>query len=519
MRTNLPEAPFRTFSRLHPGVLAIAAAGLILQLATATRYGYFRDELYYLACSEHLAWGYVDQPPLIALITWFSRHVTGDSLLSLRFLPALAGSTTIWLTGMLARRCGATGYGQVLACLGSLFAGGFLAFFHLLTMNAFELLIWTACAYLVLTILQTGNDRLWIWFGILCGIGLENKWSILMFGFGIFLGLLFTEARRTFLRPWIWIGFAIAIFLWLPNLIWNVQHHWPFLELMANIRHSGRDVALSPLGFLAQQVVFMNPATAPVWLTGCIWLFVAKDEGGRHPYRVLGWCFAAVSVVLIILKGKAYYLWPAFPIIFAAGGVAIERALSRPAISWAKPLYLALVLICGTLLLPITLPVLSPEAYMRYSQAMHLAPPAIEHQPVGPLGQQLYADMFGWEEMAKETGRAYAALPPELRAKTAIAAANYGDAGAIDFFGPRFGLPKAISGHQTYWFWGPREYTGESMLLIGERPRRIAQLCAESRVVGHVEHPYSRLDEHFDIYWCRLKGDLQALWPKAKHYD
>jgi 4-amino-4-deoxy-L-arabinose transferase-like glycosyltransferase len=505
-------------NRPHVIVLGIAAVGLLLQLATTSRYGYFRDELYYLACSEHLSWGYVDQPPIIAFITWLERHLTGDSLLSLRFLPACAGALTIWLTGLLARRMGAGVYGQSVAALSTLIAGGLLAFFHLLTMNAFEILIWTAAAYVVLRIIQTGNERLWLWFGVLCGVGLENKWSILMFGFGIFFGIVFTEERRHLLRPGIWMGFAIAMLIWLPNIWWNVQHHWPFLELMSNIRRSGRDVSLNPLAFLGQQIIFMNPITAPVWISGAVWLLVGRDSNGRRSSQVLGWCFATVTAVLMILHGKAYYLWPAFPLVFAGGAVAMERAFTSRA-AWLKPIYMALMIACGIVFVPMTIPVLSPEAFMNYSQKLHLLPPAIENQPVGPLGSQLYADMFGWQEMAEQTAKAYNSLSPELREKTGIAASNYGDAGAIDFFGPKLGLPKAISGHQTYWFWGPRQYTGESLLLLGERPRRIAELCKESQVVGHVEHPYSRRDEHFDIYWCRLNGDLQTIWPHAKHFN
>jgi hypothetical protein len=166
------------------------------------------------------------------------------------------------------------------------------------------------------------------------------------------------------------------------------------------------------------------------------------------------------------------------------------------------------------------LPVLSPEGFIRYQDALHLTPPAVEHQQTGPLRQQIYADMFGWDEMTREVGRAYLNLPAEVRPKTAIAARGFGEAGAIDFFGCRYGLPNAISGHQTYWFWGPGDYTGESVLFVGDSARRVTELCDNVDVVGHVYHPYSRGDEHFDIFWCHpLKANLQQIWPSAKHFN
>ncbi len=515
-------------------VLYIATAALAAQLLTSNRYGIFRDELYYLDCANHLAWGYVDQPPLIALIAWLERHLTGDSLLSLRFLPAVAGALTVWLAGKMSRALGGCRYAQILAALGVLFSLGYLAFFHWLTMNAFEPPLWTACAYIVLRIVQTGNQKLWLWFGLLAGIGLEVKYGVLFFGFGVFIGLILTQERKAFTKPWVWLGAGIALLVWLPNLIWNFAHHWPFLELMHNVRQSGRDVALSPVGFIIDQTLFMNPATAPIWMSGLVWLFFGKHQSpaapaerdpapytaGRRRYRILGWTFLVMMVTFIVLKGKAYYLWPGFPMLFAAGGVAIDRLLDRIPGRWARAAYGALFVLGGALFVPMTLPVLSPQGFMDYVKAMHIPIPQVEHQPLGPLGQQGYADMFGWKEMAEETARAYNALPPDVRSKTAIAGGNYGDAGAIDFYGPALGLPAAISAHQSYWFWGPRNYTGESLLLLNSPPEQVKEICDQWKVVGHVEHPFSREDEHFDIYWCQQhRWTLQQVWPQLKHWD
>ncbi|MBZ5498886.1 MAG: hypothetical protein LAP85_21015 [Acidobacteriia bacterium] len=191
-----------------------------------------------------------------------------------------------------------------------------------------------------------------------------------------------------------------------------------------------------------------------------------------------------------------------------------------PRTGWLKPAYLAVLVAFGVLFVPLTLPVLTPEGFIAYVKALHIPMPEVEHQRMGPLGQQVYADMFGWEDITRETARAYYSLPDDVRAKTAITAASFGEAGAVDFFGPKYGLPKAISGHQTYWYWGPRQFTGESALMLGERPQRVRELCENPVVVGHVGHQYARGDENFDIYWCRpMRLNLQKGWPLAKHWD
>lgn len=508
----------------HPGplaVLGIAAVAFAAQTLTAARYGIFRDELYYLDCARHLAWGYVDHPPLNVFLAWLARHAFGDSLYGLRLFPALAGAFTVWLAGRFSRTLGAGAFGQAFAALAVLIAPGYLIFFHLLTMNAFEPLLWTAAAYLVVRIIQADDQKLWLWFGLVAGLGILNKWSMLFFGLGIFLGLLLTPERRAFRQKWIWLGFAIAMLVWLPNVIWNIRHDWPFLELMRNVRSSGRDVVQRPIPFLIGQTIFMHPLTAPLWIAGAFWYFFGRDpdSGVRGRYRFLGWTWLFLTVFFIAAGGKAYYLWPVYPMLFAAGGVAADAWLSHR-VRVLRPIYAAALILGGAFLAPLALPVLSPEAFVRYLKHSHIPVPEVEHQRTGPLRHQIYADMFGWEEMARETARAFNSLPPEVREKTAIGASNFGEAGAIDLFGPKYGLPEAISTHQTYWFWGPRDYTGESILLLGDDLRRAHELCANVDVVGRVYHPYSREDEHFDIYWCHpLRGSLQEVWPRAKHFD
>jgi 4-amino-4-deoxy-L-arabinose transferase-like glycosyltransferase len=496
-------------------ILCMAACKLLVHLYAGRHYGYFVDELYYLACSRHLDWGYVDHPPLIALITSIARSLFGDSLPAIRFLPAVAGAGEVALAALIARELGGKRFAQGLAALATLVAPGILAGDNLLSMNAFEPLFWMGCAWLLIRIVKTGNQKLWIWFGILAGFGLENKYSMLIFGAGIVLGLLLSPQRRSLASPWLWIAGAAAFLIFLPNLLWNIRHHFPFLELQANIRRSGRDVPLGPLQFFGQEILTMHPLTLPVWLAG-LWLFFGTKSG--KPFRALGWAWVFAAVVIIALSPRVYYLYPAFPILFAAGAVLWEARLhGQPA--WRKLAWPALMAATGAVLAPLAIPVLPPETYIRYTKALHLAPPAIETHRLGPL-PQIFADQFGWEEMAATVARVYNRLPVEIRPKTAIFAQNYGQAGAIDLFGPKYGLPPAISGHQSYFLWGPRGYTGESVIVMAGRQRDLESRFAAVEKVASVSHPYSMPYEHFDVFYCRgLNQPLIEIWPQVKSWD
>jgi hypothetical protein len=505
--------------RLATAVVCLAGIKIGVQLYAAHNYGYFVDELYYLACGRHLAWGYVDQPPLIALIAAITRVSLGESLQAIRFLPALAGGATVLLTGLIARELGGRRFSQGLAALAVLVAPGILATGSFFSMNAFEPLFWMGCAFIVIRVVRTGNQKLWLWFGLLAGIGLENKHSMLIFGCGIVAGLLLTRDRRQFRSPWLWIAGLLAFLIFLPNLLWNVQHHFPFLELQANIQRAHRNVDLPPLSFAGQEILDMLPFSLPIWLAG-LWYFFFTGKG--RPYRALGWAWIFTLAVIMIMNPRVYYLFPAFPILFAAGGVQWEAwldATSAPRLQWIKPAWIALMAITGAVFAPFTVPVLPVETYIRYSRALGFAPPKIETFKLGPL-PQLYADQFGWEDMVAAVAKVYNGLPPDLRAQTAIFGQNYGQAGAVDLFGPKYGLPKAISGHQTYFLWGPRDYTGESVIVMAGRQADLESKFATVERVAHVGHPYAMPYEHFDIFYCRgLKWPLKEYWPKVKNWD
>jgi hypothetical protein len=496
-------------------VLAIAAAKFALQFYTSHRYGYFVDELYYIACSDHLAWGYVDQPPLIALAIHIERLLFGDSLAALRFFAVLSGVAKVIVTALLARELGGRIFAQGLTALILLIAPAFLAADSLMTMNSFEPLIWTGCAYIAVRAIHSGNPKLWLWFGLLAGIGLENKHSMLIFGAGVVAGLLLTPQRRFFASPWIWIAGLIAFLIFLPNLLWNIQHHFPFLEIQANIRARGRDVSLSPLAFFSQEFLLMLPLSAPVWIVG-LWFYLGSEKG--KPYRALGWAWIFCAVAILALSPRVYYLFPAFPLLFAAGSVQWENWLAAPRWRPLKIAHATFMIAMAAAMAPLATPVLSAENYIQYTRAIHVSPPALENHQLGPL-PQLYADQFGWKEMTEVVARAYNNLPANVRARTAIFGQNYGQAGAIDFFGPHYGLPKAISGHQNYFLWGPHGYTGDSMIVLDDRQSHLEELFSSVEKVGHVEHPYSMPYEHFDVFYCRgIKTPLAELWPKVKNW-
>src|SRR5712671_194125 len=351
-------------------VFAIALAKLFFHIYFNNRYGYFRDEFDYISCGDHLAWGYVDQPPLIPFLIHICRAVLGDSLRAIRFIPALASSLLVIQTAFFAREFGGRRFALLLSAVTILIAPQYLSNGSLLGTNCLEPNLWMGCAYFAVLAIKRDRPSYWLWFGLVAGLGLEEKYSIALFGLGIVVGLLLTEQRRAFLNKWIWLGGLAALLIFLPNVLWNIKYDWPFVQLIRGIRAEGRDVVLGPFPYFFQQTLLVNPLTAPIWLVG---FFALLFSMRLKPYRALGWCYVVCYTAFFVLHGKNYYLAPVYPMLLAAGAVVIEsaidrRANARPALLWLKPAITLVLLASGVHLAPVVVPVLSPDGFLAYTK-------------------------------------------------------------------------------------------------------------------------------------------------------
>src|SRR5215212_6596992 len=421
----------------------LAIFKVLLHLLTADNYGYFRDELYYFVAGERLDLGYVDFPPFVALVARITRALFGDSLVALHVLPALAGAVVVVLAGLMARELGGGRFAQGLAALAVLVAPNFLVFGTFISMDAFDQLFWVSAAYVLLLILKRNEPRLWLLFGLFAGLGLLTKLTMLSFGFAVLIGLLLTLARRQLLSPWSGVGGGVAVAFLAPYVYWNATNGWPTPEFWGE--YGGKVDEASPVEFLVEQIVTMQPPALPLWLAGLGFYLFARE--GR-PYRTLGWVYVALFALFAALNMRFYFLAPAYPMLFAAGGVAIERFFGgRSRWRWALPAYAAVLAISGVVVAPITVvPVLPVGTLAGITGALGGdAGVEVETRQVAELPQTL-ADRFGWEHMTETVARVYDRLPPEERSEACVLTGNYGEAGAIDFFGPKYGLPKAISG-------------------------------------------------------------------------
>jgi hypothetical protein len=478
-------------------------------------YGYFRDELYYIACSDHLAWGYVDQPPLSLLLLTVSRSIFGDSLVALRLFPALSGSATVILAGLMTREMGGGRFSQALAAVSVSIAGVYLSAFNYYSMNCFDVLFWAIIFYIIIKIINTGDPKLWLWFGVTAGLGLQNKLSIVFLCFGLFVGLLLTEHRRYFLSRWLWLGGLIAVAIFLPHIIWQIQHGWPTIEFMRNVT-TYKNLPISPTEFFAGQIGNLHPFNVLVWIPGLVYLLFFKEG---KPYRLFGIIYVAIFTVFVMQNSKPYYQSPAYTILFAAGAVYIGNCITKRGWNWFKPVLLSLLITGGILTSPFAIPVLPVETFISFQKAMGEEPRSGERDTPGKL-PQMYADMFGWDEMTETIARVYNSLPPDEQAVCGIYGSNYGETGAIDFFGRELGLPKAISGHNSYWFWGPQEYTGEVLIIIGGDPEdhhHYFESCEQAAV--HTNEYARSFETDLTIWVCRdIKKPLEEIWSEVKFF-
>jgi hypothetical protein len=498
-------------------LIYLALAKLLLHLSTADNYGYFRDELYYVAAGEHLDLGYVDFPPMVALVAAATRALFGDSLLALHVFPALAGAVVVVLAGLIARELGGGRFAQGLAALATLIPPSLLVFGTWLSMDAFDQLFWVLGSYVLVLIFKHDRPRLWLLFGLVAGLGLLTKLTMLYFGLAVFVAVLLTPARRHLLTPWPWLGGAISLLCLLPYVFWQVSHGWPTLEFWASYGEKVDEA--SPLEFLIEQIVTMQPPTLPLWLAGLYYYIFSRD--GR-PYRALGWIYIVLFVLFVLQNARFYFLAPAYPMLFAAGAVVFECFVARRNWNWLKPAYVVVLVVSGIVVAPITvLPVLPVETLARITGAAGGdAGVQVETREVGQLPQN-FADRFGWENMVATVDRVYEELPAEDRQRACFLTGNYGEAGAINFFGPRYGLPEAISGHNSYSIWGPGGCTGDVIISVGVPAETLRGVFGVVEQTATVRCRYCMPDEdNLPVYTCvDPKVPLDEAWPRFEHYD
>ena len=528
----MDKQPDVVSSRLAPldkSVYALAALAVFVHFLFNSKYGYFRDELYYAACGEHLAWGYVDHAPLVALASRISRGLFGDSLFALRLLPALSAAPKVWLAGWMAREVGGARFAQFFAALSVLLAPIYLTFDNFLSMNAFEPVFWMACAAIVLRILRVSgpvlagpevkngaSPRLWLLFGVVAGIGILNKHSMLFFGSGIAIGLLLTSARKQFARIEIWAALVIALLIFLPNLLWEIRNGYPTIALLHTVIGT-KYSTISPLTYIGEQFLLVNPLAAPFWLAGlCFFLF---DREGRK-YAVLGYAYLVVLLEMILLHGKIYYLAPAYIMLLAGGAVWWERKIFSRADAWLKPLVLAPILLSAIIAAPLAMPILPVATAVKYCAFFGVQDVKVENVPLNSL-PQLFGDMFGWQQQVQAISGAVLSLPPDERARVTLLAYNYGEAGAIDYFAKHYGLPRAISGHNQYGAWGPRGASGDVVIAIGFTKERLDHAFAEVKAFAAISPEYALPEESgLTLYICRQpRKNLSSSWDEWTYLD
>lgn len=494
--------------------LLLGLATLAIHLVFNAGYGIFRDELYFIVCGDRPAWGYVDQPPLIPLLASWSHTLFGNFLVGFRLIPALALSVTVALSAEFARAVGGGRFAQWLAGLCVLFSPQFLAIGLLFTTDTFQPLTWLACGWFLVRLAKSGDERWWIPFGVVVGLSLLSKYAIAFYVAALGIGLLATPVRRSLLRPWLYVGAIIGAIVVLPNVLWQHAHGWPFLEL-GKAAVNGKNVALSPVAFFAQQLLVMGPLSAPVWIAG-LWASSRRPE--LAVYRAFSIAYAVLFIFFVINHGKAYYMTPIYPTLLGIGAVVVESWLQS--VRWRRAALIS-VAVAGAVAAPMAIPVFSERAFIAYSTMLGLAPSvtAAEHQKLGLLPQH-FADQHGWPEMAAQVAAVYNTLPPADRAKAVFLGVDYGEAAAIDVFGGPLGLPTAISGHNNYYLWGPQGHDGSVLIVLGPYWGELLSVYRQVEVAGEIDNPYAMPYETGPIYVLRdPKVPFSFIWPRLKHYE
>ncbi|MEM1179664.1 MAG: glycosyltransferase family 39 protein [Acidobacteriota bacterium] len=504
-------------------IACFAAAKVAIHVVALEGYGFFRDELYYFACAERLAWGYVDHPPLSIAALSALVSIFGENLWTLRLPAALLGAALVATVGWLAARLGGRLGAQALAMTAALVVPSYLALHHFYSMNAWSLLFWTLASAALVSALDGGGRRHWGGLGVVLGLGLLNKIDVLWLGAGLGAGLLVADRRRL-LTPEPWIAGEVSFAIFTPHLIWQAVNGWPTVEFVRNAG-SNKMKTTAPVDYVVDQIMATHPLSLPIWLGGLAFLLFSSR--GRA-FRVAGWIYPSVLLILLINgTSRSGYLAGAYPLLFAAGGVLWEGVVQRWRRAGTAVLagYALVLAATGAFLAPLALPILSVEDYLDRAQTLGVAPSTSERKEIGEL-PQFYADMFGWPEMAEEVARVWESLDAGEREGAAIFVGNYGEAGALRYFGRRHGLPPVLSGHNNHWLWGlevieEHGLTGDVVLILGGREESHLQRFHRVERAGETRCTYCMPYENgVPIFIAREpRGDLREFWPAIKHFE
>ena len=458
---------------------------------------------------RHLRLWRMDFPPAIALVAEAVRATLGDSLLDILLVPALAGAALVVLAALVARELGGGRWAQGLAALGVLASPLFLRSANLFQPVVFDQLAWTVALYALVRLCREAWPRWWVLLGAALGAGLLTKFSAAFIGLALLLALV-TTGRRAWLRtPGPWLAALLALAIGSPSLVGQLRLDVPVLSQMADLRQVQLE-RVTPLDFLAGQLLW-----GPAMLIGAAGLVGLLADRRLHAFRIAGWTCVWVFVILMVLHGKAYYAGPVYPALIGAGGVMLERARGArlgPPLRWGS---VAALLLTMAALLPIGVPILPPAAMARYARAIGASSALRTNTGEMERLPQDYADMLGWEEQVRAVARVYRSLPAPDRARTVLVGANYGEAGALEFFGPRYGLPSVVSPTGSYWFFGPGTKPGEVIVTIGADREDLLPLFDSVEAAGRVTSPWSVAEERdLTIYLARgPHRTLQELWP------
>ena len=488
----------------------LSGLAAIVYLAVAGRYDVFRNELYFIICGRHPDFGYVDQPPLVPLIA-AATQIFGNNVWLLR-LPAVVSSVAIIpLTAALARSIGGDPRTAFFAALATTVAPLLAAVNTILTTETFEPVAWTALAFLLTAAWLNANRGALLWAGLVAGVALEIKYGMVIGLIGLMVGLLATPARRMLRWREFWLGALITVAISAPSAIWQAVHGWPFLEVTHN--HSAGNFTGGPIKFEIGQIFRLNPILAPLWVAGIVGPFLRAD---LKPLRFLSIAYVVSATVIVASHGKDYYLAPAYPTMFAVGAVACNRLRIWPRRAWVGA-----ALAVSALTAPVVLPLLSPPQLARYLAKMHLQPRPDEAAGVGAPLTQVFSDELGWRDFEKQVAAAYNSLPPDERAHAAILAADYGEAAALDYYGPADGLPPALSGQNQYYLWGTHGADGQVILQVNGRLERWTRFCESAEIVGTFGAPFAMPYENDrPIILCKgLKRNLTDTWERFKRYE